>query len=281
MEQINSLEHLMACLTTHPHYLNQVLNNPVQFIAGFNNLSKKEKSDFAGFFKTYTKRFVAATSLISKKRWEEAALGLESILSLLPETQLRLLWDRYIATYRLEESIPENPLNDALNFIEYLKITAHFTTLTSDFLEYQSIKLKLLLINEENKKLDFIQNVFYKTKITDLKIRPNDSLIIKVFSSKISRLVDALKSSPEIENESNYIGNENLAIYINRYKKNVSTVLLSDYLRDLLEAINHDNVALSCFNKLSGKYPLEEEAFINNLLKLHELDLVEMEYIQI
>lgn len=201
MRTINSLQQLMACLTTHPRDLENALRNPEHFIQSFEQLKSDEKSEFTEFFKIHSKRFTSATLLLSKKRWEEAVFGLEFIIYIFPDKEIKNLWASYTASYSLEESIPQSPLLDALKFILFIKNKDKNSLLISDLLNYQLIKLQLLVDIEKEISVGNC-NVDEDRLIDTARVNLNNSIVSVKFSYKVSTLIRFINQNKYLPSDS-------------------------------------------------------------------------------
>ena len=279
-ENIKSLQHLMACLTTHENYLNIALKEPKSFLQQF-NLCQDDKEKFQDFLKCHSERFKAATLLLSKKRWEEVMVGLDLVVPLFSESLLKEQWGLYAASYALEQSIPFNPLQDAVQFIAFILKNIKVSDIFNSLLSYQALKLELMMkiyevtiqksISKEEKLRDKTDENFF--------ITANQAVVTKVFNYKISHLVRDINNGKKVPASFlDYHGDERLAFYINQNKKTVSIVTISNYIFDILEVVSIEQRIKKCFYSLSKKYPLNEEDFKNNLLQLQAIGLINVNY---
>ncbi len=279
-KNIKSLQHLMACLTTHEHYLNIALKEPKSFLQQF-NLCQGDKEKFQDFLKCHSERFKAATLLLSKKRWEEVMVGLDLVFPLFSESLLKEQWGLYVASYALEQSIPVNPLQDAVQFINFILKNIKVSDIFNSLLSYQALKLELMMkideitiqenVSKEKKQRDKTDENFF--------ITANQTVVIKAFNYKISHLVRDINNNKKVPvSFLDYEEDERLAFYINKDKKTVSIVTVSNYIFEILKIVSTEQSMKKCFYTLSKKYPLNEEDFKDNLLQLQVIGLINVNY---
>ena len=262
-----SLQLLLACLTTHPIEAKKASKDPLLYIEQFPDLSKKDKQNFISFFKTHTRKFEIATLLLSKKRWEEAQDNLGVLMHVFDRATITQLWNEYTENLHLQKSIPNNPVNDVLEFIHFLQNNAMLEQVKLELCEYKSIKLNLLSLPELQ---------IYKSQLTEDPLVVNNTLIRKDFSYMLSKLLPEIKKNKKIpKNLSEYAGDERLALFLNNKKLSVTVVRLTPYLDDLIQSVHtHKNIADS-FRDISKKYPSQYKLFLEHIRALEKIKLVE------
>ncbi len=277
-KHLNQLQSVFACLATHSKWVKSARTPHVDLSQLF-NLSENEADLLQRFLQLHGKSLWISALLGEEKRWRELLAVIKHTKNLLGEHSLKQYWRDYLQTFTIDQPIPHNPLEEAVQFLDFLKCTSP-GLLGKNIIEYDYLQNSVLLFEFNQPSaipaLDYHHcennGVAYVAEL-------NPSFIYKQFDITISELIKNSELDKPIMNIPKSEP-ECIAFYKSPKSNLVKSSKLSDRIKTLLSQL-HQYANLADFTKaiihLHGLNLQDTQQFIK---KLSDADIIFLSPIQ-
>ena len=267
----DNLHYVFACLATHSRIVKKIIAHFYK-IHDYFNLSLSDESLLNEFFHQQGQKILSASILMEEKRWREVLLTMHYVPKLIQEENLKNHWENYLDTLKTVHAIPETPLAESIQFLNYLLEQYKNNNLISQIVKYELTRNRAgiyeFLINENIKKYDIysIQSNFdlYRAEL-------NPSFLKESFDYAVLNYIARLQQDAFIDKEEKIIGhlNKNVIFFKNRSSGLVRAIRLKFDGELWLTKMIESSCLLSWIEEASNKMNIDREIcihFIRNML---------------
>lgn len=265
----NSTAHLQkvfACLATRSSWIDLARNNPPA-LQTLCQLNDDEFNLLAEFLLVQGERVALSAMLGEEKRWRELMFILKNTVNWFGELQLKKQWRPYLNSYAFDAPIPENALQEAIQFLHFLP--KNTGDLIGDAIIHYDILQNSVLLYEfpqsfaDHPNLSIDHSLFDRPYLAQL----NPSLIVQEFLIPVSKIINFepvfMKNS--IKHQSEMIG-----FYKSVQQENVRSIRLRQELISLLSLLRLHPLVSECWQQSA----MAQKPFIELLQRLNQAEIV-------
>ena len=275
----DNLHYVFACLATHSRIVKKIIAHFYK-IHDYFNLSLSDESLLNEFFHQQGQKILSASVLMEEKRWREVLLTIQYVPKLIQEENLKNHWENYLDTLKIVHTIPETPLAESIQFLNYLLEQYKNNNLISQIIKYELTRNRTatykFLINENIKKYNVhsIQADFdlYRAEL-------NPSLLKESFDYSALDYLATFQQVTSINKSEKITShlNENVIFLKSRISGLVRTIKLKFDGELWLTKMIKSSCLLSWIEEASNKMNINREIcihFINNLISNDVISIV-------
>ncbi len=269
---ITNIQSLLAKAVTHPYQAEMMVKNPEKFIENI-GAAHEAKHMIFDFIKNYGDKFINASLLLKKKRYDGVIAALPLLAKIYNQEKLLTYWEAYLKSHTIDHQAEKNPINESIEFCNYLLNNQSSGKAEQQLLHYEIKRNQTLLAYGEHEyAYSHLQQVFNETSRESwqqVKIFFHPCAQIEIFPCNISILLKMLQSNADLQAlEAAYVAKtETLFLYKNWHKGLITVIYLNQIFRTAIDELKQGtNLAEFLHKKL--KENVEENEIITFIRSL-------------
>lgn len=269
----------LSKLVSNANYALKAFENPRRFIKS-QMLSDTISVQFIQFMEEYGSQFVASSLILRRKRYLDVITALDLLSHLYSEIQLEKFWNRYMSNFELNDAVPKNPLMESVVFCQYLLKNEKISETEYELISYECIQ------NQTT-----IEYGLHEQGYSHLKLSPNDvnffdseeifllfhpCMKIHIFKCNISELIKAVKKDQSLDQITEQFKNceENIVFYKNWHKGVMTSVKISETLKNIIGYIKYSNNSKQAYNNIKNNLNIDADECKKILQTLIQLGMI-------
>lgn len=272
MDKELTLQSLLSKLVTNPRCLMRALGSPLSFVEEI-RLNPTDKILLVDFLNENCHKFLASALFLFRKRFLSVLETLHLIEKIYSIDELDIFWTKYMATFKLYDNPPKNPMYESLTFCKYVLAREELDEIEKLIFQYEIYRNEICL--QYNTYQDDKHTLVSRNSLsTNLFIHPCSQII--VFNGNISDIIKScVNNKISLEKASIiYKKCEEYILFFKNFKiGKMTTIKISELHKLIIETIQASKDLKKAFRIMHAKYNIDYEQFKKVALQLVSIGL--------